>query len=131
MSSGLASRATATSVVRARSAAEIPVVTPSRASIDMVKLVPWAALLLSTIRDSPNWSQRWAVRVRQIRPRALLAIKFISSARTIEAAMIKSPSFSRSSSSISTTILPRRMSSISSSTVFRFMFCSYKFGLSD
>ncbi len=40
MSAGRASGAIATSTVRARSAAEIPVVTPVAASIDSVKLVP-------------------------------------------------------------------------------------------
>src|SRR6185295_17627776 len=39
-SPGLASAATAARTVRARSAAEMPVVTPSAASIDTVKLVP-------------------------------------------------------------------------------------------
>ncbi len=40
MSAGLAWRATAACTVRARSAAEMPVVTPSAASIETVKLVP-------------------------------------------------------------------------------------------
>ena len=40
MSPGLASAATAACTVRARSAAEIPVVTPLAASMETVKLVP-------------------------------------------------------------------------------------------
>ena len=40
MSSGRASRATAERTVRARSAAEMPVVTPLAASIETVNLVP-------------------------------------------------------------------------------------------
>ncbi len=40
MSVGLASAATAARTVRARSAAEMPVVTPSAASIETVKFVP-------------------------------------------------------------------------------------------
>src|SRR5690554_3454474 len=48
-------------------------------------------------------------------------MKLISSARQASAAMIRSPSFSRSSSSIKMTILPARMSSTSSSTVFSFI----------
>ena len=47
MSSGRASGAIAASTVRARSAAEMPVVTPSAASIDTVKLVPCDARLVA------------------------------------------------------------------------------------
>lgn len=57
----------------------------------------------------------------QTRPRACLTMKLMSSVRTHSAAMIRSPSFSRSSSSIRMTILPWRMSSISSSIVLSAM----------
>src|SRR5210317_234795 len=45
-------------------------------------------------------------------------MKLTSSGRTLEAAMTRSPSFSRSSSSINTTMRPARMSSSSSGMVF-------------
>jgi hypothetical protein len=53
-SSGLAPLATALNTVLARSAAEIPVVTPSAASIETVKLVAYAALLSVTIKGKRN-----------------------------------------------------------------------------
>ena len=52
---------------------------------------------------------------RQIRPRPWAAMKLMSSAVTSSAAMVRSPSFSRSSSSQTMTILPRLMSSMISS----------------
>ena len=98
--------ATAARIVRALSAADIPVVTPLAASIDTVKLVARLALLTLTIKGKSNCLHRCSVNVRQIRPRPLVAIKFISCGRTIVAAITKSPSFSRFSSSIRITILP-------------------------
>src|ERR687893_420616 len=52
---------------------------------------------------------------RQIRPRPWVAMKFMSSAVTSSAAIVRSPSFSRSSSSQTMTILPALMSSSISS----------------
>ncbi len=117
ISAGLAWAATAVRMVCARSAAEIPVVMPSAASIDRVKLVPCWAPLASTIKGRFNCWQRSRLRVRQTRPRAWVIIKLMSSGRTCVAAMTKSPSFSRSSSSIRITIFPARISATSSSTV--------------
>ena len=66
-----ASRATAACTVRARSAAEMPVVTPLAASMETVNAVPcWAALRL-VIGCSCRRSQRSRVSVRQISPRAV------------------------------------------------------------
>jgi hypothetical protein len=59
----------ATWIVRARSAAEIPVVTPSRASTETVKAVWNGASFLAAIRLSPSSWQRSSVSARQIRPR--------------------------------------------------------------
>ena len=53
----------------------------------------------------------------QIRPRASLAIKLMASGVHSSAAIIKSPSFSRSSSSVTSTILPALMAAMASSIV--------------
>ena len=106
-------------MVRARSAAEIPVVTPSAASIETVKLVLNFASLRSDISGNASCWQRASDKVKQTKPRAWVIIKLISSGRTWVAAMMISPSFSRSSSSIKMTILPARMSSIISGIVFK------------
>ncbi|MNF62213.1 hypothetical protein D3C84_438890 [compost metagenome] len=114
-SSAPASGATAVSTVWARSAAEMPVVTPVAASMETVKAVAKALPLAGTICSRPRRWQCSSVRVRQIRPRASRAMKLIASGVHISAASSRSPSFSRSSSSTSRTILPRRKSSMISS----------------
>jgi hypothetical protein len=53
----------------ARSAAEMPVVTPSAASMDTVKAVPMRVPLRATMGGRCRRSQRSRVSVRQIRPR--------------------------------------------------------------
>ena len=95
----------------------MPVVTPSRASIDTVKGVSNEDSFFAAIRSSPSSSQRSGVSDRQISPRPSLAMKLIASDVTNWAAIVRSPSFSRSSSSQTTTILPSRMSSIACSIV--------------
>jgi hypothetical protein len=55
--------------VRARSAAEIPVVTPSAASIETVKLVPSGERLFVTIGCNCKARHFSSVSVRQISPR--------------------------------------------------------------
>ena len=82
MSRGFALGETATLTVCERSAAEMPVVTPSAASIDTVKLVPSAAVLSRTIKGKFSCSQRSRVRVKQIKPRPCLAMKLIASGVT-------------------------------------------------
>ena len=62
---------TATWIVRARSAAEMPVEMPSRASIETVNAVPCGASFWSVIWRRPSSSQRSGVRQRQIRPAAV------------------------------------------------------------
>ena len=69
----------ATWIVRARSCAEIPVVTPSRASIETVKAVSNGDSFFAAIRSSPSSSQRSDVSARQIRPRPSFAMKLIAS----------------------------------------------------
>ena len=117
MSCGPHSGSTATWIVRARSAAEMPVVTPWRASIDCVKAVWKRAEFWATMGPRLSSSQRFAVRVRQIRPRPWVAMKLIDSGVTNWAAMVRSPSFSRPSSSQTTTMRPARMSARASSIV--------------
>ena len=114
-SRGRAAGSIATWIVRARSAAEMPVVTPSRASIETVKGVWNGDSFLAAIRSSPSSSQRSGVSDRQISPRPCVAMKLIASGVTNWAAIVRSPSFSRSSSSQTTTIRPARISSIASS----------------
>jgi len=117
MSCGPFAGSIATWIVRARSCAEMPVEMPSRASIETVKAVPYGVSLRSVIIRSPSSSQRSPVRQRQIRPRPSLAMNVIASGVANWAAIVRSPSFSRSAASTTTTIFPRRISSIASSTV--------------
>ena len=114
-SSGRAFGATAASTVQARSAAEMPVLTPSAASIETVKAVPFLSPLRKAMGGSCSRSQRSRVRVRQIRPRPNRAMKLTASAVTCWAAITRSPSFSRSSSSTRITMRPARMSATMSS----------------
>ena len=107
----------ATWIVRARSCAEVPVVTPSRASIETVNAVSNGDSFLADMRSSPSSSQRSGVSARQMMPRASLAMKLIASGVANCAAITRSPSFSRSSPSQTTIILPSRMSSRASSMV--------------
>ena len=120
ISFGFAFGELATRIVCARSAAEIPVLTPLEASILTVKAVLLGAAfrLLSTIIGRFKRSHCSSVKLKQIKPRASLAIKLISCGRMLSAAMTMSPSFSRSSSSKRITILPKRISSIISAIVF-------------
>src|SRR4051812_32421351 len=105
----------ATAIVRARSAALIPVEIPSVASIETVKAVPLRLRLVRAMGSSPSWSARSFVKARQISPRPNRAMKLIASGVAICAGMTRSPSFSRSSSSTRMNIRPLRASSISSS----------------
>ncbi len=95
----------------------MPVVTPSRASTDTVNGVSKDDSFLAAIRSSPSCSQRSAVSERQISPRPSLAMKLIASGVANCAAIVRSPSFSRSSSSQTTTIRPARISSSACSIV--------------
>ena len=116
-SCGVEAGSTATWIVWARSCAEIPVVTPSRASTVTVKAVPNGVSFWSVIWRSPSSSQRSSVRHRQTSPRACVTMKLTASGVANWAAIVRSPSFSRSSSSTTTTKRPARISSIASSTL--------------
>src|SRR5450756_568499 len=112
--SGPDSGSMATWMVCARSAAEMPVVTPSRASTETVNAVCRRASLWAVIGGRFSSAQRCGVSVRQMRPRPSLAMKLMRSAVANCAAIVRSPSFSRSSSSQTMTILPSRRSSSAS-----------------
>ena len=116
-SSGRASSRTAVSTVWARSRALMPVVTPVAASTLTVKAVPYFEVLApsSTMSGSRSLRTFSSVRARQIRPRPCLAMKLMASGVTFSAATHRSPSFSRSSSSMRTTVRPCRMASTAAS----------------
>ena len=113
---GLRFGSTAVKIVFARSAAEMPVVTPTRASIEVVNAVP--ILDVFSVVCGKSWSslQRSSVSGKQISPRPWTAIKLMISGVTFSAAQTRSPSFSRSSSSTMIIILPAAMSRAASST---------------
>ena len=116
-SSGCVAGSTSARTVRARSYAEVPVVTPRFASTVTVKAVPIGAVLSDTIMLMRSSSRRSPVMGTQMRPRPCLAMKLTASGVTRSAAMTRSPSFSRSSSSTTRIIRPWRMSSIAASIV--------------
>jgi len=112
MSAGVALEDAATLMVCARSAAEMPVVTPEAASMDTVKFVPCTERLRATIGSRFSRSACASVIGMQTRPRPNFAMKLIFSAVTNSAAKMRSPSFSRSSSSTSTAMRPAFSSSM-------------------
>lgn len=103
-------------MVAARSKALIPVVVP-RASTLTVKRVPWGSWFLSTMRGRSRALALSSVRATQRRPRHSLSMKFTHSGVTCSAAIMRSPSFSRSSSSTRITGRPALSSSRSSWTL--------------
>ena len=121
MSSGRASGDAATRIVCARSAAEMPVVTPLAASIDTVKLVPCTERFVGTIGARLRRCAWLSVIGMQTRPRPCFAMKLTFSAVTKSAAKMRSPSFSRSSSSTRITMLPALTSAMISGVGERLM----------
>src|SRR3990170_235576 len=83
--------------------------------MEMVKAVPKGEELSWTMGGSWSWRARSSVMLRQMSPRPYRAMKLMESGVTWSAAMVRSPSFSRSSSSTRITIFPDRMSSSASS----------------
>src|SRR5829696_2181210 len=114
-SSGSVASSTATLQVCARSAAEMPVETPSLASMETVKAVPMREELWVIICGISRRSSISSAIGRQMRPLPWVAMKLMSSGVTSSAAIVRSPSFSRSSSSQTMTIFPALMSSMISS----------------
>src|SRR5687768_15780243 len=93
----------------------MPVVVPWRKSTDTVKAVRWLSVLSCTIRGRSSCSQRSAVSGMQMTPEVWRRKNAIASGVANSAAMMRSPSFSRSSSSTTTTISPRPMAATASS----------------
>ena len=117
ISSGVQSSFMTVSMVVALSWAEMPVVTPRRASMDTVNAVPNRLVFFDAIMGRPSLSTMEPSRARQMSPLPYFAMKFMASGVTFSAAMHRSPSFSLSSSSTRMTILPSFMSCIASSMV--------------
>ena len=120
-SSGRTLSATAARMVVALSAAEMPVVTPARASMETVKLVPNREPLRWVISGRSSRSMHSGAIGRQMSPRPYLAIKLMASGVANWAAIVRSPSFSRPSSSTRMTIFPCRMSATASSMLHKGM----------
>ena len=117
-SSGRLVGSISTLMVVARSKALMPVVTPYLrcASTDTVKSVCCGSVLSSVMGGRPSSPARSRVRATQMRPRACLVMKLTTSGVAAAAAHTRSPSFSRSSSSATMTILPARMARMAAST---------------
>ena len=109
-------------IVAARSSADTPVVQPSSLSTVMVNGVPSIEVLFATWCTRSNSAQRCSVSGQHSTPRPLCSIKFTFSAVMVSAAVMKSPSFSRSLSSTTITNLPARISSIACSIVSNISF---------
>ena len=103
--------------VNPRSTAEIPVVV-STWSIETVKAVSWLSVLCCTICDKPNRSTFAALIGIQIKPFAADAMRLTFSVVANCPAQIKSPSFSRSGSSVTRIHFPARSASKASSMVW-------------
>src|SRR3954470_3067876 len=83
----------------------------------MVNAVRWLSVFIATMSGRSSSSIRSPVIGTQISPEVCLRKKAMFSGVAASAAMIRSPSFSRSSSSTTTTISPRPMASMAFSTV--------------
>lgn len=88
--------------VAARSAAEMPVVVPALRSTDTVKAVPFGSWLRETMGGSRRSSQRSPGSATHITPEEWRTTKPTVSAVASSPARIRSPSFSRDSSSVTT-----------------------------
>ncbi|VVB67745.1 Uncharacterised protein [uncultured archaeon] len=95
----------------------MPVVVFCRASTDTVKAVPMDSVFWLVMSCKSIARRRSAIMGMQIRPRPRRAMKLMLSGVTISAAIIRSPSFSRFSSSSMITNLPLRTSSMASGTL--------------
>src|SRR6185369_11226670 len=87
-----------------------------RASMDSVKAVPKLEVFSADMGPRRRSSSRSSVIARQTNPRPYFAMKLMASGVMDSAAMVRSPSFSRSSSSTTTIMRPARISSIAVGT---------------
>ena len=104
---------------------DVPVVMPSRASMETVKFVPKREPLRCVMSGRFSLSASSGAMGRQMRPRPNFAMKLMASGVANSAAMVRSPSFSRSSSSTRMIILPCLSSATASSTEQRGMAVSF------
>ena len=95
-----------------RCSAEIPVVRPCRVSTETVNAVPSGASFIATIGARCSRRASSIVKGAQTMPQHSRMTNAIFSGVHSDAARTRSPSFSRSSSSVTTTISPRAMASI-------------------
>ena len=95
----------------------MPVVVPWRTSTLTVNAVRMRSVLSATISGRSSSRARSAVIGAQMTPEVWRRKKAIFSGVATSAAMIRSPSFSRSSSSTTTTISPRPTAAMASSTL--------------
>src|SRR4051812_20527785 len=93
----------------------MPVLVPLRTSTDTRKAVRMLSVLVATIAGRSSSRARSVVMGAQMKPDVWARKKAIFSGVAASAAMIRSPSFSRSSSSTTTTISPRPMAATASS----------------
>ena len=112
----LLSLASARTVLQ-RSSAEMPVVRPCRTSTETVKAVPSGASFSATIGSRCSRRACSAPSGAQTMPDVLRMMKAIFSGVHSEAATNRSPSFSRSSSSVTTTISPLAKALMAASTL--------------
>ena len=117
-SCGFASSSTQARAVTPRSSAEIPVVVETW-SMETVNAVSWLSVLVVTICGRQSRSMYSALIGMQIRPLAWVAMKFTFSVVANSAAQMRSPSFSRSGSSVTRMSLPARRSASASSMVLK------------
>ncbi len=116
-STGLVAGSMSAFMVAARSAAEIPVVVPGRKSTVTVNAVRCDSVLCETISGSSSSSSRSGSSGTQMRPEVNARKKAMFSGVANSAARMRSPSFSRFSSSTTTTMPPRPIASMASSIV--------------
>src|SRR5690349_21793274 len=102
--------------VLVRSSAEMPVVSPCRTSTETVKAVPSGASLSATIGSRCRRFACSTASGAHTMPEVWRMMNAIFSGVHIEAATNRSPSFSRSSSSVTTTISPALKAATTDST---------------
>lgn len=124
-SSGRAAGSTHARAVTPRSSAEMPVVVFTW-STDTVNAVSWLSVLFATICGNCSLRHSSMLIGMQMSPLPCVAMKFTFSVVANSAAQMRSPSFSRSGSSVHRMTLPARRSLMASSIVLNpFTFSSY------
>ena len=99
----------------------MPVLVVALASIDTQNAVSKRELFCETISGTSSASSLSGVIGRQINPRPCRAMKLTASGVIFSAAIVRSPSFSRSSSSTTIIILPARIASTACSMLAKWL----------